>query len=166
MLNVLCNRLNMVSDLTWQDVHSEQHVILLVESYERVCQKNFPITAGSRGLAYTLYHHPDYVLVSHGTEVDPIFNYANLAAQGLWQMDWKHFTQLPSRLSAQAIHVNGRAELLKAALDKGYIDNYEGIRVDAKGKEFYIKGVTLWNLMDGEGRYQGQAALFKTWEYL
>jgi hypothetical protein len=156
----------MVSTKDFQDAKSAQHVILLVESYERMCGKKFPIKSGNRGLAYTVHHHSDYILVSHGTETDPVFNYANRAAQDLWQMDWKTFTQLPSRLSAKPAHVKGRAELLKAAMDKGYIEDYEGLRVDAQGREFYIKQVVLWNVIDEKGLYHGQAALFNTWEYL
>lgn len=155
----------MISDLIWQKPLVEQHVTLLVESYERICQKKFPATNRSKGLSHGLYH-ADYVLVSHGIETDPIFNYANLAAQVLWKMDWTTFIQLPSRFSAKVDKVEKRAELLKAALDKGYIDNYEGIRVDTTGKEFYIKNVTLWNVFDENGTRHGQAALFHAWEYL
>lgn len=40
-------------------------------------------------------------IVSHGTETDPVFWFANRAAQGLWEMDWARFTRTPSRLSAE-----------------------------------------------------------------
>ncbi len=166
MLNERYNRLNMVSDLIWQEPRIEQHVTLLIKSYERICQRSFPIACGSEGLSHTLYHHSDYVLVSHGIETDPVFNYANLAAQALWKIDWFTFTQLPSRLSAKADKVQKRADLLKAAREQGYIDNYEGIRVDAEGQEFSIKNVMLWNVVDEKGLRHGQAALFNAWEYL
>ena len=61
-------------------------------------------------------------LVSHGTEADPIFRYANTAALSLWEMDWDRFTRLPSRLSAEAEpDIQGdRARLLAAALAQAF----------------------------------------------
>jgi len=43
-----------------------------------------------------------FVVLAHGTEPDPLFNYANLAAQALFERDWDEFIGLPSRLSAEA----------------------------------------------------------------
>ncbi|MEO1800781.1 MAG: MEKHLA domain-containing protein, partial [Cyanobacteria bacterium J06629_2] len=42
----------------------------------------------------------DFVLVSHGTEADPIYSYANYKALQLWQLNWEDFTSMPSRKSA------------------------------------------------------------------
>ena len=134
----------MVSNTIWQEPNIEQHVTLLVESYERICKKAFPIPLTSTSLAFDVYHTTDFTVVSHGLEKDPIFNFANLAAQKLWKMDWNEFTSLPSRYSAKADKVEKREALLQEALTKGYIDNYEGIRIDKTGKEFSIAGVTLW----------------------
>jgi len=152
--------------MIWQEPYIEQHVTLLVESYEKICLKTFPIARSEKGLSYDLYHNPDYVLVSHGIESDPVFNYANLSAQALWKMDWNEFTRLPSRKSAKADKVEQREELLKAAIAKGYIDDYEGIRIDKTGKEFLIINVVLWNLIDKNGIRHGQAAIFNAWEYV
>lgn len=143
----------------------QKHSLLLTESYERVCGKPFPIAGSKRPLVEALYDSK-FILVSHGIEKDPIFNYANLAAQSLWGMNWEIFTQLPSRLSAKADKTEERGTALEEALAKGYISNYEGIRVDASGKEFHIKNVTLWNMMDETGIQHGQAALFDQWHYV
>lgn len=72
-------------------------------------------------------------LVSHGTEADPVFRYANSAALRLWDMEWAQFTRLPSRLSAEAEPgIQGdRARLLAAALAKGWVCDYQGIRISA-----------------------------------
>lgn len=40
--------------------------------------------------------------MSHGLEVDPVFNYANQCALDLFEMTWEDFIKLPSRLSAEA----------------------------------------------------------------
>jgi len=143
----------------------EKQSLLLRDSYERVCGKPFPKDPLNRPLGEALYYST-YVIVSHGTEKDPVFNYANQAAQALWGMDWEQFTRLPSRLSAGEDKVEQREAALKEAFAKGYITGYEGIRIDAKGREFHIRNVTLWNLIDANGKQHGQAAMFDTWEYL
>lgn len=143
----------------------QKHSLLLRESYEKVCGKPFPVDLSNRPLAEALYYS-SYCIVSHGMETDPVFNYANRTAQQLWGMNWEQFTRLPSRLSAREDKVDTRAAALKEALAKGYISGYEGIRINAAGKEFYIKNVTLWNLIDANGQQQGQAALFDQWDYL
>jgi MEKHLA domain len=107
-----------------------------------------------------LWHHPQ-PLVSHGTETDPIFRYANQAALDLWQMDWQAFTKLPSRHSAEAdpnIQTD-RASLLQAAFANGYVANYQGIRISAKGNRFAISETLLWTVTDSTGKTHGQAAL-------
>jgi hypothetical protein len=38
------------------------------------------------------------VVLSHGTEEDPILNYGNGAALALWEMDFGQLTSIPSRL--------------------------------------------------------------------
>lgn len=148
-----------------ESVAVQKHSVLLRESYERVCGKPFPIDPTERPLTEALYDS-SFIIVSHGIEKDPIFNYANRSAQVLWGMDWETFTLLPSRLSAKEDKVETREAALKEAFTKGYIDHYEGIRVDATGKEFYIQHVTLWNVIDENGKQHGQAAMFDQWEYI
>ncbi|MBC7487377.1 MAG: MEKHLA domain-containing protein [Cytophagaceae bacterium] len=148
-----------------ESIEVQKHSVLLRECYQKLCGKPFPIDLSKLPLAEALYTS-DWIIVSHGVEKDPIFNYANCSAQALWGIDWENFTQLPSRLSAREDKVEKREAALKEAFAKGYIENYVGIRIDAEGKEFYIRNVTLWNLIDREGSPLGQAAMFDTWEYL
>ena len=156
----------MVSDHNNKIDSIEKHVTLMIESYERICKKSFPIPGATSKPLEALHHNSEYAIVSHGLEKDPVFNYANLAAQKLWKLSWEEFIQLPSKQSAKPDKVAKRELLLKEALLKGYIENYEGIRIDKTGKEFFIKNVTLWNLIDKNGLMHGQAALFNKWEYL
>ena len=44
-----------------------------------------------------------FVLASHGTELDPIFNYGNRKALELWELSWEEFTRIPSRRSAEEV---------------------------------------------------------------
>jgi len=148
-----------------ESIEVHKHSVLLRESYEKVCGKPLPVDLTKLPLTEALYTS-DWIVVSHGIEKDPVFNYANRSAQALWGMDWEQFTQLPSRLSAREDKVEKREAALKEAFAKGYIENYEGIRIDANGKEFYIRNVTLWNVIDAEGVHRGLAAMFDEWEYL
>lgn len=120
---------------------------------------------GGRGLVQALYDAP-VVIVSHGTEADPVFWFANRAAQALWEMDWARFTRTPSRLSAEPDERATREALLLRAAERGYIDDYRGVRVSATGRRFAIEDVILWNLADERGARYGQAAMFARWRYL
>ena len=81
-------------------------------------------------------------------------------------MDWQQFTQLPSRLSAEPVAVAEREAMLAEAKRKGYISDYNGVRISSTSKRFIIKDAILWNIYDSAGTYQGQAATFKEWEFL
>jgi hypothetical protein len=116
-------------------------------------------------IARQLYEAP-FVLLSHGIQPEPIFNYANKTAQRLWEMDWQQFTQLPSRLSAEPVAVAERQAMLEEAKRKGYISDYNGVRISSTGRRFIIKDAILWNIYNSAGTYQGQAATFKEWEFL
>ena len=108
-----------------------------------------------------------FVLVSHNTEKDPVFNYANQTALRLFEFTWDEFVLLPSRLSAEPVNQTERARLLKEVADKGFIGNYRGIRISKTGKRFLIKNAIVWNLLDTTtGQYKGQAACIRDWEFI
>ena len=117
------------------------------------------------GLAKNVFAAP-FVLVSHGTEADPILNYGNVAALELWEMSWEELTHTPSRLTAEAPNREERAQLLNAVTTRGFIDDYSGIRISKTGRRFRIAQATVWNLLDERGNYSGQAAMFSRWEFL
>jgi hypothetical protein len=107
-----------------------------------------------------------FVVVSHGTEPDPIFNYANRQALVLWEMDWETFTQLPSRYSAEPISREERSRLLAQAKAQGYISDYRGVRISSTGKRFWIEDVILWTVLDELDQPCGQAAAFSRWKFI
>jgi PAS domain-containing protein len=109
-----------------------------------------------------LYEAP-FVLLSHGTAADPVFTYANAAAQALFGYDWEAFVRLPSRLSAEAPNREARDHLLRRVAERGFIDDYAGVRVAQDGRRFRIEQAVVWNLVDAEGRKLGQAACFQHW---
>jgi hypothetical protein len=115
--------------------------------------------------ARALYEAP-VVVVAHGTQPDPVFQYANRAAQALWGADWDGFTQMPSRLTAVPADRAERDRLLQLARDQGFIDRFRCERVTCAGRRFRIDDVSLWNLADGAGRALGQAATYARWTFL
>ena len=106
------------------------------------------------------------VLVSHGTEADPMLNYGNRAALDLWEMTWEELTRTPSRYTAEAPNREERARLLEAVTRNGFIDDYSGVRISKNGRRFRIARATVWNLLTGDGSPGGQAAMFDHWEFL
>lgn len=110
-----------------------------------------------------LYEAP-FAVVSHDAGCDPVFTYGNRRALELFEMQWDEFTALPSRLSAEPATQEERNRLLARVSSEGYADDYAGMRISKTGRRFMIRAATLWNLIDGEGRYRGQAALIRHWD--
>ena len=130
---------------------------LLIASYRSVVGGDLVLVAGG-----PLYEAPAVVLM-HGIEADPVFCYANLQAQRLWGYTWDAFVHLPSRLSAEPVAREERERLLTRARERGFIDDYSGIRIARDGSRFHISGVVLWNVVV-DGRRHGQAAFFRCWD--
>jgi hypothetical protein len=116
-------------------------------------------------LAQKVFEAP-FVVVSHGTDPDPILNYGNRAALVLWEMSWAELTRTPSRLTAEAPNREERARLLAAVTQRGFIDDYSGVRISKTGRRFRIARATVWNLLTENGRPCGQAAMFDRWEFI
>lgn len=118
------------------------------------------------GAAASHIFHAPFVVLSHNTEADPVLNYANLAALKLFELDWDTLIRTPSRLTAEAPLREERERLLQEVSQRGYIDDYSGIRVSQNGRRFRIEQATVWNLKDENGQHTGQAALFSQWKFL
>ena len=142
------------------------HTRRLIESYRRWTGRDLVDPELSPvGQARALYEAP-FVAVSHGTEADPVFNYANRAALTLFETAWADFTSMPSRLSAEPVAREERAQLLARVNQHGFIDDYSGIRISTSGRRFRIRRATVWNVVDARGAPGGQAVVFRDWEYL
>ena len=141
------------------------HVRLLCASYRHLTGVDLLVTDTNQLPAEVLYQAP-FVVLSHGTEPDPIFNYANLTAQRLFEMTWAQIIAMPSRLSAKPLSREERARLLAAVSERGFIDDYRGVRVSSSGRRFMIEQATVWNLTDVQGHPAGQAATFAQWTLL
>ncbi|HEX4144976.1 MAG TPA: MEKHLA domain-containing protein [Pirellulales bacterium] len=107
-----------------------------------------------------------FVVLCHGQQADPIFNYANRQALDLWEMDLATILATPSRLTAEPVHREERARLLERTARQGFVDDYQGIRISASGRRFRILRAIVWNVLDVTGRKVGQAATFSRWHDL
>lgn len=142
------------------------HTQLLLSSYRRWLRRDLPLPmSGGLSEAEALFA-ADFALVSHGVEVDPIFNYGNQTALRLFELKWEAFVCLPSRKSAEMPDRQERARLLDTVYSQGFIDDYTGVRISASGRRFRIDDAIVWNLVDGEGCYRGQAACFDNWAFI
>lgn len=112
-------------------------------------------------VAEALYR-AEFALLCHDGAADPLFIYANQTAQRLWQLDWGAFVGMPSRLSAEPDARAVRAAMLARVDRHGYVDDYEGVRVDSRGRRFRIEDACIWNVTDDAGRL-GQAARIGRW---
>jgi hypothetical protein len=150
----------------WQDQNVIAHTQTLARSFRRWTGRDLlPGLFNPLGLAKNIFTAP-FVLVSHGTETDPVLNYGNAAALALWEMSWAELTRTPSRLTAEAPNRAERARLLETVARRGFIDDYSGIRISKTGRRFKISRATVWNLLSEAGQPCGQAALFTQWEFL
>jgi hypothetical protein len=133
---------------------------LLVESYHRLTGNSLlsDDLKGARGRDW-LYDEAPFALLAHNSAPDPIFIYANMTAQRLFEYDWAEFTALPSRLSAEAPERDDRQRFLEQVRQNSFVKGYSGIRVTKSGKRFRIEDATIWQLTDSNRVYFGQAAL-------
>jgi MEKHLA domain len=152
----------------WADSAIIERTELLLDSYERLLGRSlFPPHANARELSQALFQAP-FVVVSHGTETNPIFNYGNRIALDLWEITWEEFLHLPSRATVgeDILGADERQRMLEGVRERGYIEGYRGIRVSKTGRRFLIDDVTVWNVIDPDGIYRGQAATYANWRFL
>jgi hypothetical protein len=143
-----------------------EHVIDIKSSYRQLLLEDLlPDIQSDEQFARQLFYAP-FALVSHDTASDPVFNYANLKALELFELNWEELICLSSRLSAETVNQAERERLLAEVTENGYINHYEGVRISSTGKRFQIRNAVVWNLLDNKQRYKGQAAWFANWVYL
>lgn len=150
----------------WREQPWIQHSQVLLDSYHHWLGTDLIARDGTaEAQAERLFEAPR-VVVSHGTQADPILNYGNRCALDLWKLDAASLLAMPSRLTAEPMHRDERAQLLARTTRDGYVDDYQGIRITSQGRRFRIEQAIVWNLLDATGQYVGQAATFDRWQWL
>ncbi|HAZ44011.1 MAG TPA: MEKHLA domain-containing protein [Cyanobacteria bacterium UBA11369] len=147
----------------WQQEELIRHSQRILNSFQHWAGHSLIEVSGSPlQIAEALFEAP-FPVYSHGTEPDPIFNYGNRKALALMELDWEQLTQMPSRYSAESIEREERSRLLNEVTTKGYVTNGRGIRISRTGKRYMVSDFTVWNLLDENHQYCGQAARFTQW---
>jgi hypothetical protein len=141
-----------------------QSVTLMDSFLARTGRELLAMTGRPEEDAQRLYDAP-FVVVSHGTEPDPILNYGNRAALELWEMTAAEFVATPSRLTAEPMLREARERILAETARMGFVSGYDGVRISAKGRRFTIHDTTIWTVTDPSGRALGQAATFARWTF-
>lgn len=149
-------------------VPSEEQARLICASYERLLGEELIArhAALSPAELAKVFFESERVVVSHGTQSDPLFNYANRQGLRLWDMPLERFIGMPSRYSAEPGERGARGKLLADVANQGFSRDYCGVRISASGRRFRITGAVVFNLTDEQGRAAGQAATFSRWDYL
>jgi len=131
--------------------------------YERM---NIPRCDGSSDdeIYQSICNNERYVLISHGTQEFPIYNFGNTACVNAFARSWEDLTSMPSRecVISKSQDEALRIELMQNVTDYGFVDGeYKGYRVRGDGKFIKLTECVVWNCYDeGRGVYIGQAALF------
>jgi len=133
---------------------------LLTGSYERLLGNSL-VPDGAD--AAWLYQEAPFAVLAHDGSGDPKFIYANKSAQACFEYDWNEIVGLPSRLSAEPADRAERQGLLDQVVRHGFLSGYRGVRVAKSGRRFLIESGIVWELIDTDGRRQGQAATFSSW---
>ena len=132
-------------------------IAALAASYERLLGR--PLVEAGGDVVSALWRAPQ-VILAHGRQADPIFYFANLAALDCFETQLDTLLAMPSRLSAEAPLRDERQSLLDRVARHGFIDDYAGVRISAKGHRFRIANAVVWNVSDEHGLPLGQAATF------
>ena len=150
----------------WQEDNWIEQTQILLNSYHRFLGEELIARDGSDEDQSRALFEASFVVVSHGTQADPILNYGNQTALDLWEMDLESLLQTPSRMTAEPVHRDERARLLERTSRDGFVDDYRGIRIASKGRRFLIEKAIVWNLVNDVGDRVGQAATFSDWVFL
>ena len=150
---------------TDNDYHGEQAKLIMSSLFHMTGRTLVDSGLSDKDRYRSLFEAP-FCVVSHNTEADPVFNYGNIVALELFEMNWDDFTKLPSRLSAETHTREEREKLLARVRKYGFIEDYKGVRVSSSGKRFLVEDSIVWNMIDDNGIYRGQAAVLYNWSTL
>lgn len=142
------------------------HSAALLDSYRDRTGRELIARGGDAATEAQRLLDAPFVVVSHGTEADPLLNYGNRVALALWEMTPAQLLETPSRLTAEPMLREAREKLLAQTARDGFVSGYEGVRIGATGRRFRISNVTIWNVTDARGDPAGQAATFGRWTFL
>ena len=143
-----------------------RHIQRLLNSYRHWTGRELLERRGGPQAQAAAVDAAPFVLVSHGSEADPILNYGNRLALEMWELDFASLTRMPSRLTAEPMHQDERAQFMARVKRDGFVSGYQGIRSSSSGRRFRIEEALIWNVLDEHATVCGQAASFSKWTRL
>jgi hypothetical protein len=156
----------MIARPWWQEPAMVAWSRLLLDSFRRWTGRDLLERTGNAEEQATALYLAPFVVVSHGTEEDPVLNYGNKLALELWETDRERFIRTPSRLTAEPVNRAERERMLARAVAHGFIDDYRAVRITQSGRRFLVENALVWNVVDAGGQRAGQAATFSRWTFL
>lgn len=150
----------------WRDPSVVQWTQRLLDSYRHWIGRELIERHGDTKFQARALFESSIVVVSHGTETDPVLNYGNQTALDLWEMSWEQLIKTPSRLTAEPVNRAEREWMLEQARVRGFIDTYRGVRISGTGRRFLVENALIWNVLDAGLQRIGQAATFSHWTWL
>lgn len=122
------------TEFPWQQPNVCRHSQRLILSFQHLLGR--PLIASDDDdqplqIAQRLFEAP-FVLISHGIEADPIFNYGNRRALEFWQMNWDEFVRMPSRKTAEPVEPEERDRLLAQTQTVGFC-HFQAVRITPTG---------------------------------
>jgi hypothetical protein len=155
-----------VTSQIWTDPAIVEWSQLLLNSFHHWTGRDLIERVGDSDYqAHALFQSP-FVVVSHGTEEDPLLNYGNRVALELWELTWEQLVKTPSRLTAESVNRAEREWMLEQARTRGYLDTYRGVRISSTERRFLVENAVVWNVVGAGWRRVGQAATFSQWTWL
>ncbi len=125
----------------WEDLAIIAWTELLLDNYERLIGRSLLPRIGTGKEQSKMLFYAPFVLVSHGTQTNPIFNYGNRCALDLWGLTWQELLTTPSRATVEGeeIKIEERQKMLDLVKKQGYINDYHGVRITKNGQLFRIE---------------------------
>lgn len=137
---------------TWVDMSSH--------SLYRLTGKSMYDRMENIGCASQVHESIRFAVLSHGTQDDPIFCYANKGALQLFQWPESEIYQLPSRYSAPEGKLrDDRSNAISTTAQQKFSFITSATRQTKTGNLFEMNDVLLWNVYDNDGVRVGQTAL-------
>lgn len=148
------------------DYHRE-HLLVLLENLQQFAGVDLvrEYRLSSDRLGEEIFD-ANFYLLSHNCDADPILNYGNRRVLELWEISWAELTKMHSRETAKSSDRASRSAIMQQMAAQNYVSGYSGVRVSKTGREFRILDVTIWNVFTRDRQPYGQAAWFKTYEWI
>jgi hypothetical protein len=146
-------------------IHFQDHALLLNQSYQHWFG-DYLVDERDPGQVLAALNEDERVIFSLGLEPEPVFNYGNVKALGLFGFELAEFIQLPGRETMSQEQATIDQMLQDEIGRRGFVADYTGLRLNKRGRVWQIEAGKVWQLTDNLGRLHGHAACFSDWNAL